>query len=69
MDGRKRNDNLIDGLVAGAVALFLLAYSIVHHYTDPVRYAWGLSPYLFPAVLAAVLLVLSAVLIGKGAKR
>ncbi len=68
MDGRKR-DNFIDGLIAAAVAAFLLVYSIVHHYTDPVRYAWGLSPYLFPTILAAVLLVLSAVLIGKGAKR
>lgn len=66
---KQNRQNRIDGCAVGVLALFLLVYSIVHHYTDPVHYAWGLSPYLFPTVLSVVLLVLSAVLIGKGEKR
>ena len=54
----------------GIAALSLLVYSLVHHYTDPVRYGWGLSPYLFPVILSAVLLFLAlALLLQKTEKR
>lgn len=55
-------NNRIDGIAVGLLGGALFAYSLIHHYTDPVRYAWGLSPYLFPTILSVCLFALAVAL-------
>ena len=42
----------------------LLVYSLVNHYS--VQIEWGLSPYLFPAVIAVFMIILSVTLFAGG---
>ncbi len=63
----KGNKHALEGILFSTLGVFLLVYSLYNHYQ--IEVAWKLSPYLFPVLIALLLIVASIGLFLQGRGR
>ena len=61
------NSKIKESLFFIAIAIIILVYSLVNHYTTK-DLQWGLSPYLFPLLVSVFMIIISISLFAEGIK-